>query len=183
MNVDNNRRFQETEERIMRAYGSLVARSAVSKITISQVCQEAGIHRTTFYGHFDGIYEIQERLEQQQIQQWTRGFLGDDGVWDIRQGFLHLLQFYYQYQNIVRLHMTSEDFDRWKRLFTFHLMTDTEKQSYMRFFHLKNERESSYHRDFFVSGFFSVIQSWVLSGCREKPEEIADILCTILLHG
>lgn len=52
MNGENNQRYQETEKRIFQAYWKLASSKEIPKITVSDVCREAEIHRTTFMDIF-----------------------------------------------------------------------------------------------------------------------------------
>ena len=67
MNVENNQRYRDTEERIQKAYWNLVNHAGGHKITVADICREADIHRTTFYGHFLDIYDLQEQAMKKQF--------------------------------------------------------------------------------------------------------------------
>lgn len=75
MNVENNQRYRDTEERIQQAYWNLVNNTGGHKITVADICREADIHRTTFYGHFMDIYDLQEQTMKKQFMFFCKAFL------------------------------------------------------------------------------------------------------------
>ena len=62
MGVYENKR-RETRERIMREFWGLYLERPVGRITVQQVADAAGVHRSTVYFHFHDVYEILEAIE------------------------------------------------------------------------------------------------------------------------
>jgi len=64
MNIKDNKRAQMSVQKIKKATAKLIKNIKEKKITIKDICKEAGINRTTFYAHFDStesvVYEICE---------------------------------------------------------------------------------------------------------------------------
>ncbi len=179
MNVEKNQRFQETEKRIFRAYWKLARCKELSKITVADVCREANIHRTTFYGHFLDVYDLQEKVERKQFLMLLQGFISKDGIWDFRDGMRKQIDFYYRNKEVLKLHLQSENKNETYDMFFDFPMEQKYLDSYQKFFHLKNADEVRYHQEFFHAGLTEVVRRWVLSDCRESPEEITDLLCRI----
>ena len=63
MNTENNKRYMTTEENILNAYNRLASSKRVDQITVSDICRTAGIHRTSFYGHFQDIHTLQSKVD------------------------------------------------------------------------------------------------------------------------
>jgi AcrR family transcriptional regulator len=47
-----------TRQALAEALVRLLERKELGDITVAELCREAGVHRTTFYGHFDGVPEF-----------------------------------------------------------------------------------------------------------------------------
>jgi AcrR family transcriptional regulator len=47
-----------TRQALAAALTSLLERKPLEEISVAELCREAGVHRTTFYGHFDGVPEF-----------------------------------------------------------------------------------------------------------------------------
>lgn len=65
MNTKNNSRARDTRERLKEALLRLLARRDILDVTVSRLCQEAGVNRSTFYSHYDSIGDLMEELEQE----------------------------------------------------------------------------------------------------------------------
>jgi len=54
-----NQGYLKTENKIRDAFFSLLtSKNSIKKVTVSEVCEVAGIRRSTFYLHYDGIEDI-----------------------------------------------------------------------------------------------------------------------------
>ena len=67
MNTPNNRRRKESREKIEKAFVELLQTRELSQISVSDICKQAGLNRTTFYANYTDIYgladAIRDRLE------------------------------------------------------------------------------------------------------------------------
>lgn len=179
MNVENNQRYQDTEERIFQAYWKLASGKELHKITVADLCREAKIHRTTFYGHFLDIYDLHENVMKKQFETFLHGFINEEGEWNFRDGMRKQMKFYYRNKEVIKLHLQTLEQRNWVEPLFEITMTSKMVQSYMKLFQLKNEREVVYHQDFFQTGLVAIIRQWVEDDCKESPEEITDLICRI----
>ena len=62
MNKDD-RRFKKTEKALCRALSELVEEKPIFKITIDELVDRADIHRSTFYTHYQDIYDLYNTLK------------------------------------------------------------------------------------------------------------------------
>ena len=78
MNVKNNRLGRETDERIIRAVYAMMTREhrPIGKITVREICERTGVHRSTFYAHYQDVYDLVERVEKSMSRQLTEAFSG-----------------------------------------------------------------------------------------------------------
>lgn len=179
MNVENNQRFQDTEKRILEAYAQIAGHKNLDKITVAEICRTAKIHRTTFYGHFLDVVELQEKVVKKQFLRFWQGFFQKDGNWDFREGMQKQMEFYYRNKETIKVHLENAEKTEGFETF-FNLPLDKEfLEEYQTFFHLKNEKEVQYHQEFFNTGMTAAVRRWVLSDCKESPEEMTDLLCRI----
>ena len=77
MNTKNNSRSRKTRERLKEALLRLLARRDILDVTVSRLCQEAGVNRSTFYSHYDSIGDLMEELEQEIGANLMRRFRGE----------------------------------------------------------------------------------------------------------
>ena len=63
MNISNNKRYIETEERIHLAFEKLLSVKSFNEITVNSICNEAGISRPSFYAHYEDINDMMNQIE------------------------------------------------------------------------------------------------------------------------
>ena len=68
MNIKNNSRYKASSEKIETAFLTLILNHNYEDITISQVCKQAGINRSTFYCHYDDINDLIVKIESKFAQ-------------------------------------------------------------------------------------------------------------------
>ncbi len=55
---DMSQQQEKRKAELARALRSLLKHDAIEKITIEKICQEAGVHRSTFYRYFQDKYDL-----------------------------------------------------------------------------------------------------------------------------
>ena len=58
-----------TKKKIQDAFLILASRTALSHITVDSICDIAGIHRSTFYRHYDNIYDLLSEMEKELLRE------------------------------------------------------------------------------------------------------------------
>ena len=71
MNTKNNSRSRKTRERLKEALLRLLARRDILDVTVSRLCQEAGVNRSTFYAHYQDIYDLLTKIEEDMLEDWA----------------------------------------------------------------------------------------------------------------
>lgn len=67
MEKSHNRNYQRIDNAIVNAYKELLKEKGSPDSSITELCRLAKVNRTTFYKHYQGIYEITDRLEDELI--------------------------------------------------------------------------------------------------------------------
>lgn len=55
MNIKDNQRHQETLQRIDAAFAAILREQELNKISVTDLCEKAGIERCTFYANYEDI--------------------------------------------------------------------------------------------------------------------------------
>ena len=55
MNVKNNKRGQETQQKIEDAFVTLLQEKSLREVEVSEICELAQINRSTFSAHYDSV--------------------------------------------------------------------------------------------------------------------------------
>ena len=65
MNNNNNKKSLKTIKKLREELAGLMMEKELDKITVSELAERADIHRTTFYSHFQDIYDLYETAERE----------------------------------------------------------------------------------------------------------------------
>lgn len=176
MNQRRNQGYQRTHQSIQECLYRLLQEKPVEQITIGEICQKVGINRSTFYAHFQDVYEVMEKIyeelnrelvERYQIAGMNTGDLNRQEY--IRIQLQHLQKYDWFYLILLRnpSNILMQKSLKWLR----------EDISDPIFRQVGIEKEDApYYFRYMVAGFFAVIQQWLEGGCREEPERIAGII-------
>ena len=165
MNVKNNKRRRESQEKIEKAFVELLQAREIKEITISDIIKETGLNRSTFYANYIDIYDLADKVRIKLENDFSALFKDydyykeDDGA---EKMFSHIKENQLFYKTYFKL--CYDD----KFLVSIY---DTERA--------KKERIDSnikYHIEFFRNGLNAIIKMWLNDGCKESPQEMADVL-------
>lgn len=171
MNINYNQRYQSTEEKIQKALFSLLKFRDYNDIAIKEICYEAGIHRSSFYAHYQDINHLMMSIEKKLSNSIIKIF--DPSVMWNQQTFVKLFEFLKENKNFYKAYLKTSE------------QTFMEKNDFMNFVNKMGENNMSliyssdeiiYHMAFFAGGIKAMSKSWIMTGCKETPEQMAKIL-------
>ncbi len=61
-------RMEKTEKAIKNAFLELRSKHPLEKITVKELCRLAQINKSTFYAHYEDIYDLSEKLQMETVQ-------------------------------------------------------------------------------------------------------------------
>ena len=180
MNVKNNRLIRETDEKIIRTLYQMMTqeRRPIGKITVQEICERAEIHRSTFYAHYQDIYDVVEKVEASMSRQLTETFFRKlDEKAPARECFTEIFAFIRAHREFY-LYYLSES----KNFGVLQLASDMIRDRYKaadaqpQTFGARSAEEMEYHGVFFLFGMTAMVRLWLKNGCREEPEALYDLL-------
>ena len=165
MNVKNNKRRKESQEKIERAFVKFLQTREIKDITVSDLIKETGLNRSTFYANYVDIFDLADKTRAKLETDFSNLFAEYDYFND-RSGadkmFAHIKENQIFYKTYFKLcyddkHLVSI-YDP-KRAQQEHMDTNIK-----------------YHIEFFRNGLNAIIKLWLAGGCQESPEEMAAVL-------
>jgi AcrR family transcriptional regulator len=165
MNVKNNKRRRQSRERIEKAFIELLQTRDLKDITVSDLIKMAELNRSTFYANYIDIFDLADKTRETLENDFGKLFAEYD-YFNERTGalkmFRHIKENQIFYKTYFKLcydekHLISiYDSERAK---TEHIDTNIK-----------------YHIEFFRNGLNAIIKLWLAEGCKESPEEMAEVL-------
>ena len=174
MNQSNNERFRLTERRIIDAFSQLLSKKELSEITVSEICRLSGIHRTSFYLHFQDVYDLMETIEGQLASFYGSLFMEPSEDYDLGGRFLRLFRFIAEHRYFYQAY--------WQRAKGMKVLDaafpdgDERIKAAAEKYGIHSDVTLRYRQLFFKAGLAALIGCWLSRGCSEPPETLAEIL-------
>lgn len=171
MNTKNNARYKVNNEKIETAFLSLLTKYKYDDISISQICKEANINRSTFYCHYDDINDLIIKIENKFAKGTANIF--SYGERQTNAAMIEMFKFvqenkyfYKAFLNIpyITLAETTTKMDCLKHIGErFNIDASASIGLY-------------YRASFFGAGIKEMCRLWLERDCQESPEEMAKLL-------
>lgn len=165
MNIKNNKRRRESQEKLERAFVELLQTCQVKDITVSALIKITGLNRSTFYANYLDIFDLADKTRERLEQDFSNLF-ADHDYFNDRSGALKMFQHIKEnrlfYQTYFKLCYDDK-----------HLVSICDPKR------VEMEQVSEnlrYHIEFFRNGLNAIIKLWLAGGCKESPEEMAEVL-------
>lgn len=178
-------RARVTEILIQKAFTRLLRGKPIHRISVKELCEEAGVNRGTFYAHYADLYDVLRKME-------------DDLVADLQRAMAPLLSEDAQEPTLVSV--TSVIFRCLKenadicavtlgpygdREFVSRLLDSARAsclKAYARSFDATPWELECYYA-FASSGCIGLLEKWVVEGMEGSAEELADVAGGIMAQG
>ena len=171
---------QITKRALEDSLKKLLLQKPLSKITISDIANDCGINRMTFYYHFKDIYDL---IEWICIEETARAINGKKTYETWQQGFLQTFQMVLenkQFISNVYHSISREKIEDYFYAITYDLLIGVieEKATGMKV----SEADKKFIANFYNFAFVGLLMDWIKKDMKEDPQLIIDQLST-LIHG
>lgn len=168
MNTKNNKRYKNNSEKIETAFLALLLKNEYDDISISQVCKQADINRSTFYAHYDDINDLIVKIESNFANSMATIF--GFGLKQNHEAFVQMFEFVKKnksfYKAFLKIPYTTFAEKQSKSIILSNIKDN------MNF----NSIELQYRSSFFGAGFKEICRLWLARDCAESPQFMADLL-------
>lgn len=171
MNIKNNLRYKKSSEKIETAFLTLILNHKYEDITISQVCKQAEINRSTFYCHYDDINDLIIKIESKFAKNTATIFnFGERQTHDAMIEMFEFIKenkyFYKAFLNIP--YITHAEYNT-----KIECLTNIGQK-----LNISKGKELGlfYRASFFGAGIKEMCRIWLERDCQETPEQMATLL-------
>lgn len=156
-------RVRYTEMMIQKSFIELLKEKPVEKITITEICQRAGINRATFYRHYENQYELFACLEDQMFEELQEIALVNGH--DLDRLLESVFDRFYEQREIWALLVSDHGDSRFlPRIYLF----------FDQFFEKSGgDPQSELRYRFLLYGISGLFEEWVKEGMKVPPKKIA----------
>lgn len=165
MNVKNNKRRRESQDKIERAFIELLQTREIKEITVSDIIKMTGLNRSTFYANYMDIFDLADKTREKLENEFANLFAEYD-YFNERSGALKMFTHIKENQIFYKTYFKLCYDDK-------HLISvyDPKRAAKERI-----DTNLPYHIEFFRNGLNAIIKLWLANGCKESPKEMAEVL-------
>ncbi len=161
---------------------SLLEKKDIDFISITEITQKAGVNRSTFYLHYDNIYELLDETMENINKEFIGSFADkanvkiqskDDAFLITEEYLIPYLNFCKKNKKILKLvHRKPQLFQNER---VYKKMYDTIFYPAVSQF-LKNETQKIYNLEFFSQGIVGIVNKWIELDCNTEIDELIKII-------
>ncbi|MBQ7780276.1 MAG: TetR/AcrR family transcriptional regulator C-terminal domain-containing protein [Clostridia bacterium] len=171
-----NQRIMLTKKLLKTGLTNMLQTQNIYQISIRELCENAGINRSTFYKYYGSQFDLLSEMEQDLLVSIESVLTSQD---DYSKNAIEQILIYLENDiEFVRLLLNSNvDPEFPKKLFSLppilrmlnELMANVP------------EEESDYYYRFLLSGAYEIVRTWVNKEDREKTEWLAALLFRMIM--
>lgn len=171
---------QVTKRALENSLKHILSQKPLDKITVSDITDDCGINRMTFYYHFKDIYDL---IEWACVEDAKKALDGKKTYETWQEGFLHIFQAVLENKIFiinVYNHISREQVEVYLYKLTGDLVMGVieEKAKGMRV----KEQDKKFMADFYKYAFVGIMLDWIKNDMKENPKNIINSL-SLLIHG
>ena len=169
----------QTRENLIQAFWSFYCEKKIEHITVKEITDKAGYHRSTFYEYFVDIYDVLNQLEDALLEHIEKSVLARlDGELsdDLVQHIANIYDEKGEYLSVLLGENGDPNFVNKIKAIMQPAMTTAFGLS-------ENEIHTSYIFEFASSGILSAVTHWYKNGKNLPSHELADLARSMLMGG
>lgn len=168
-------RAADTQEAIRREALAMMREEPIDRIKVRPLCERAGVGRSTFYAHYDSVYDVFQEIEDDIFAERERLAHGlrTNTPEGLRAGIHETLTFSRNHLDVLQP-LLGENGDaafraRWTRTITTSIKWPRSRAS-----------AGTLARDFVVGGVQQMITGWVQHPERASIDQVEDMVYSCL---
>lgn len=178
-------KFKNTAAKMNRALLTLLERKEFNDISILEICEEAGVNRSTFYSHYDNTYDLLRETHAGLINGFFEEFGSDLSLDDLKnmeadelifvspQYLVPYLRFIKKHKRIFKVYNNSNAFSINT---TDQLLIDNVFVPIYAKNGVTDKTVVQYMSKYFLSGITAITTEWVNRDCEDNILLICEII-------
>ncbi len=166
----SNQRIVVTKRMLKECLMRLLKDRPLDKISITELCREAGINRTTFYRHYELPRDILTEMQNDFFAETFDHFKKPMTVGDVERLFICLAD----HIELVKLFFRYNSDTDWMQLFT-QIYTCFPAKQMMKVFQNINEIHAELLSTYLAGGAYFLARKWIMDDMPISPKEVAAV--------
>lgn len=189
-------RYHRTERLLKEAFMEQLAIKPVDKITIKDLADRAEINRTTFYRHYEDIYDLLESIEDEilhEILEMMQSFHPNKEDEVTLKYFNCFCQFIYDNRLIYKVLTTQQEtkfihkvlgiVGKYQEARRQNKEQGNNKDSSLQRGSCQDKTYMDFAITYAIGGVIGILHKWMAHNFKEPPIQVADYISKVFLDG
>ena len=177
-----NRRVRYTRMALRESLLSLLQEYPINKITVSRVCEQADVNRTTFYLYYKDVYDLLEKIEDELYGELGREIEKSGDMLPNIDVLRRIYEIIYKNRDICRVILGKfGDKDFLRKVGSIH--RERMLQEWKKLSGNVDETLLEYLHSFSAYTNIGVMERWISKDFQETPEQLAQLVSRLLTSG
>ncbi len=173
--TESNQRITVTKRMLKEGLIRLLKEKPLEKISITELCREAEINRTTFYRHYELPKDVLMEMQGDFFEDAVKNFHNPMTTNDIERFFSYL----YEHSELAKLFLQYYSDADWENLFTRIINSFPDKMM-PKVFRNIDENSAKLLSTYLAGGAFFLARKWIMEDIPIPPKDVAAIALNIL---
>lgn len=171
-----NQRVAISKYLMKEALLKLLKEKSIGKISVSELCKEAEINRTTFYRYYETPRDILQEIALDCIKELLDQTVISPNTQDIREFATRLCVFLHEHSSIAKLFVENDAEIDLTEIFQILSKQFLGSRTVLYRGQVVDDDTLRLMNTFFSSGIYALIRQWLTEDISKAPEEIAELL-------
>lgn len=154
----------------------------INKISVTSLCKNVSINRSTFYEYFLDIYDLLDKIEDdfiyESIKLSNKIKESDYDTYDITS---YVLDFIYQYKDLLKVLVFKNHHKEFEDKINS-IILDLFDYMVLKNYTLPNDMSTKEYKRllvFLTAGYYQIYKNWIIEDCLTPKNEISNSLTTL----
>ncbi len=170
-----NQRVAVTKRMVKEGMMRLLEKKPLEKINITELCQEAGINRTTFYRYYELPRDVLTEMQNEFFEETFAHFQKPLTAGDIERLFVCLSE----HSELVKHFFQYNSDTDWANFFT-RVYTNFPGLKMTKAFQNLDENSARLLSAYLAGGAYFLVRQWIMEEVPMHPKDVAAIALNIL---
>lgn len=175
-----NQRVMLTKRLLKDSLIAILKKENIHKVSIRELCENAGINRTTFYNHYGSQYDVLAEMENELLDHVQKNISkpiqkeNEEGVKRLAE-LLEYLEDNVEMSRLLINNNVDEDFPQ-KLLYLPQIQSLVNQH----FVGQYKKEQIPFVSDFVIYGSYNLVKRWINSNERIPAEELSELLLNLI---
>lgn len=177
-----NRRVRYTRMALRDSLLAMLAEQPINKISVSRICEEAEVNRSTFYLYYKDVYDLLDKIQNELYEELEQAILSSNQLAPRVELLSKVYGVVYANQDLCRVIFSANgDKSFLRRVGNIH--RDMMISEWKKLSSNVDQKMLEYLFSFSSHTNIGMMVEWIENDFQETPEELAQMVSRLLMGG